>query len=102
MRNHRLIRLIGAVGIGIAGLTGTGALVPSLWGGSGVAGAVACVPAGTTGLTAAMVAPGAPIPAQIVNATGCDIGIYVPPGVNGQTITTSTVSGANDEGIFAE
>jgi parallel beta-helix repeat protein len=100
MRNHRLVRLIGAVGLGVAGLGSTGVLVPSL--GSGVAGAVGCTPAGTTGLTASVVATGVAITAQTVTATGCDIGIYVPPGDNGQTITTTTVSGANDEGIFAE
>src|SRR6202023_2456183 len=37
-----------------------------------------------------------------VNATGCDIGIYVGSGINNVTITGTTVSNANDEGILAE
>ncbi|MGH2717260.1 MAG: hypothetical protein ACRDJU_01610, partial [Actinomycetota bacterium] len=43
-----------------------------------------------------------------INATGCDLGVYVGPGVTGVTIgstaagETTTVTGANDTGIFAE
>ena len=100
MRNHRLVRLISAVGIGIAGLGGMGVLVPSL--GSGIAGAVSCSAAGSTGLTAAIVATNGQTINGPVPATGCDIGIYVGPGVTPVTISAATVSGANDEGIFAE
>ena len=49
-----------------------------------------------------------PITAQTVEATGCDLGIYVEPGVTGLTIGGSTpadgvtVSGANDTGILVD
>ena len=69
------------------------------------AGAATCLPAGTTGLTAAMVAPligTKTIANQTINATGCDVGIFVPPGDNNVAITGVTVTGANDHGIFAQ
>ena len=67
------------------------------------AGAASCSAAGGTGLTAALVASsGQTIANQTVDASGCDVGIYVPPGTNGVTIEKATVSGANDHGIFAE
>ncbi len=101
---HRLARLAAATGIGIAGLGSTGVLLPSLLGGSAIAGATPiCVPAGTTGLTALVVATtGLTINGQTEDATGCDIGIYVGPAITGVTISNDTVSGANNEGIFAE
>ena len=37
-----------------------------------------------------------------LDATGCDLGIYVAPGANNVTITGITVTGANDHGIMAE
>ncbi len=104
MKQHRVAHLIGALGIGIAGLSGTGVLAPSLLGGSGTAGATTpCFMAGTTGLTAAVVATsGAILINGTVDATGCDIGIYVGPTASSVTIAGETVSGANDEGIFVE
>ena len=72
------------------------------------AGAVGCSAAGSTGLTAAQVATTNQTISASVDATGCDIGIYVPPGATGVTIggaTSSdgiTVSGANDTGIFVD
>ena len=61
-----------------------------------------CVAAGTTGLTAAEVVStaGATISGTTVNATGCDVGIYVSAG--NVTISSVTVTGANDHGIFAQ
>ena len=67
--------------------------------------AIACQAAGTTGLTALMVAtPGETISGQTIDASGagCDVGIYVGPGVNGVTITGNTITGANDHGIFVQ
>ncbi len=62
-----------------------------------------CTAAGSTGLTAAIVATAnQSISGQTVNAAGCDIGIYVGPGVTGVTITGSTIIGANDHGIFVQ
>jgi hypothetical protein len=65
--------------------------------------AAVCTAAGTTGLTAATIATnGQTITGAAVDATGCDVGIYVGSGINNVTITGTTVSNANDEGILAE
>ena len=62
-----------------------------------------CVTAGSTGLTAAVVlGSGGTLTGGTVNATGCDLGIYVGPGSVGVSITNETVTGANDHGIFAQ
>jgi hypothetical protein len=62
-----------------------------------------CVSAGTTGLTATMTAhSGQLIRNQVINATGCDIGIYVGPGTDSVTIAHVTVFGANEHGIFGQ
>jgi hypothetical protein len=61
-----------------------------------------CTPAGTTALTADVIAQTGQTITGAVDATGCDIGIYVPPGTSGVTINGATVSGANDHGIMAE
>src|SRR5262249_27372146 len=43
-----------------------------------------------------------------LDATGCDIGIYIGPGINGVTVGGAsaslgiTISGANDTGVFGE
>ena len=61
-----------------------------------------CSPAGSTGLTALVIAhPGETIHGT-VDASGCDIGIYVGPGVNGVVISHATVMNANDHGIFIQ
>lgn len=109
MRWSRLVRMAGAVVVGTAGITASGIGMASMLGEGPVAGAATCVAAGTTGLTADIVATsGQTIATQTVNASGCGYGIYVGPGVTGVTIggTTAadavTVTGANDTGIFAE
>ncbi len=109
MRLTRLVRMAGAVVVGTVGVTASGIGMASMLGQVPVAGAATCVAAGTTGLTAAMVATtGETIASQTVNAAGCGYGIYVPPTVTNVTIggTTAadavTVTGANDTGIFAE
>ncbi len=61
-----------------------------------------CTPAGSTGLTADVIANNGQTITGTVDATGCDIGVYVPPGTSGVTINGATVSGANDHGIMAE
>lgn len=64
---------------------------------------LSCTTAGGTGLTAAVVAsPGQRIEGGIINATGCDVGIYVGPGVENVMIDGVTVTGANDHGIFVQ
>src|SRR5579884_18520 len=65
--------------------------------------AASCSPAGNSGLTAALVATsGQTISGQTVDGTGCDIGIYLPPGGNGVTINGVTVSGADNHGIYGQ
>lgn len=62
-----------------------------------------CVAAGTTGLTAAVVAhDGQRIQNVVVNAAGCDVGIYVGPGADDVTISHVYVSGANEHAIFGQ
>ncbi len=65
------------------------------------AAAPSCEAAGSTGLTAAMVVT-TNVSDISLNASGCDIGLYVPPGTSGITISGVTVSGANDHGIFVQ
>ncbi len=82
------------------GLTlGVGIVALSVLSDASPASAVSCSAAGSTGLTAALVATPGTINTNVV-ATGCDVGIFVD--VNGVTIENNTVSGANNEGILAE
>ena len=106
--DRRLSRLLGAGWLTVGALSVTGIAASSLLAAS-PAGAVSCTAAGSTGLTAALVATASQtITAQTINATGCDLGIYVGPGITGVTIGGATaangvtVSGANDTGIFVE
>lgn len=61
-----------------------------------------CQPAGSTGLTALVIASPHQVITGTYDAAGCDIGIYVGPGVTGVVITHSTVTDANDHGIFIQ
>ena len=90
------VRAVGAVVLtaGVMTVTMVAATTPAQ--------AAVCSMAGTTGLTAAMVATNSATISGTVNATGCDLGIYVPPGTTSVTINGATVTGANDEGILAE
>ncbi len=66
------------------------------------AAAGSCSPAGSTGFTAAVVAtPGQRITGS-VDATGCNLAIYIGPGVTGVTVDNATVSNATDHAILAE
>lgn len=74
-------------------------------GSAGVAAAApSCTPnVGGSGLSAAVVAHAhQAIAHRTIDATGCDIGIYVGSGAADVTIKSVRVSGANFEGIFAE
>lgn len=65
--------------------------------------AASCSLAGTTGLTAFMVAhSGQIISEKTILATGCDVGIFVPPGSTNVIITRNDVSGARIHGIFVQ
>jgi hypothetical protein len=69
----------------------------------GVNCAVACSPAGSTGLTAKMIlTSNQQLTGTTVAATGCDIGIYIGPGSDKVLISGVTVSGANEHGIFVQ
>src|SRR5690348_11078329 len=71
-----------------------------------------CVAAGGTGLTTKMVIStgshdhdegrGRTVSNVTVDATGCDIGIYVAPGSSGVVLRDVTVTGANDHGILVQ
>src|SRR5664280_2581008 len=102
MKNQHLARLIGVAALGVSGLGGAGMLIPSL-GATGIAGALpTCTAAGGTGLTASVIATTNQAITGATDATGCDLGIYVGPGVTSVTISHATVTGANDHGIFAQ
>lgn len=63
----------------------------------------ACSAAGSTGLTAATILTSRQqLTGTTVNATGCDIGIYVSPGSDNVLISGDTVTGANEHGIFVQ
>ena len=102
-----LSRLLGTAALGVGAFAVSGTAATALL--SQSAGAVGCVPAGSTGLTTAIDATtNTPITSQTVDATGCDVGIYVEPGVTALTIGGSaasdgvTVTGANDTGILVD
>jgi parallel beta-helix repeat protein len=62
-----------------------------------------CSAAGTTGLTALMVVHSHQvISGATIDATGCDVGIFVPPGSTNVVITRNDVSGAKIHGIFVQ
>ncbi|HZQ85867.1 MAG TPA: right-handed parallel beta-helix repeat-containing protein [Acidimicrobiales bacterium] len=61
-----------------------------------------CVPAGGTGLTAVTIAQSGATITGAIDATGCDLGVYIGPGANGVTINGATISGANDHAILAD
>jgi parallel beta-helix repeat protein len=68
-----------------------------------VAAANVCSPAGTTGLTTLMTAhSGQVISGLTINAKGCDVGIFVPPGSKHVVITGNTIRQANVHGIFVQ
>ncbi|MHB1822001.1 MAG: right-handed parallel beta-helix repeat-containing protein [Acidimicrobiales bacterium] len=61
-----------------------------------------CQLAGSTGLTTKMVARSGERITGAIDASGCSVGIYVPPGVTGVVVDRATVSGASDHAVFVE
>jgi nitrous oxidase accessory protein NosD len=62
-----------------------------------------CSAAGSTGLTTMMTAhTGQVISHLTVDATGCDVGIYVQPGSTDVEITHDTITGAGIHGVFVQ
>lgn len=81
----------------VAGLMTAGAGLAAADTGSG------CVTAGSSGFTAAVVAHrGQTISNRTIDATGCDVGIYVADAASYVTINGVTVTGANDAGILVQ
>ena len=107
-RSHTATHTFGVRPLAVAAATGVltlggvfalgAAAVPA---GASVPALPKCLAAGSTGLTTAMTAT-SNVTSLTVNATGCDLGIYVPPGTSGITISGVTVTGANDHGIFVQ
>lgn len=66
--------------------------------------ATTCYPAGSTGLTAFLVVTtsGTTVSGKTIDASGCDIGIYVSPNLNDVTIIGNYITNANDHGIFVQ
>lgn len=88
-------------------LAGSGVLVAGLMAaGAGVAAAApghGCVQAGNSGFTAKVVAHSwQRISHRRINASGCDVGIYVADRTSHVTISGVTVTGANDAGILVQ
>ncbi|HET6794085.1 MAG TPA: right-handed parallel beta-helix repeat-containing protein [Acidimicrobiales bacterium] len=101
---HRGSPSRGRAGLVMAGMAGAAGMV--LMGPAGVVpahAAASCSPAGTSGFTAAMVATaGQSISGQTIDATGCDLGIYIGPSATNVTVDGVTISGANDHAIYAQ
>lgn len=94
---HGISRIVGG------SLLGVGSLVAVLIGAAGPAmAAPTCVNAGLSGMTAVVVATTGQNVTGTIDATGCDLGIYVGPGVNGVTIENATISGANEHAIYVQ
>lgn len=91
-----MVTTLGVVGMGFLGAGVVSAAQP--------ASPATCVAnVGNSGLSAALVANShETIAHRTIDAKGCDIGIFVGPGVTGVTIDAVTVTGANFQGIFAE
>ena len=65
--------------------------------------AIACSPAGSTGLTAkTILTSNQQLTGATINAAGCDVGIFVGPGTDNVLISGVTVTGANEHGIFVQ
>ena len=70
----------------------------------GMNGAVAaCLTAGSTGLTTQVIlTSNQQLTGTTINATGCDLGVYIGPGTYDVLISGVTVTGANEHGIFVQ
>lgn len=84
------------------GLAGAVATAPGAVATAPGAAADGCSPAGTTGMNAKVVVSSGGTVTGEVDATGCDIGVYVGPGAAGAVVDGVTVHGANDHGILVQ
>lgn len=100
--SKRGIRRVASIATAAAAVGGSGIGLIGL-GAETAAAAPTCVQAGNSGFTAAVVArAGQHISGEQVDATGCDVGIYVGPGATGVQIRHVKVTGANDAGILVQ
>ena len=93
-RGRALVAVSAAV-LGSTGLAVLGAPTPS-------GAAAMCVPAGGTGLTAVTVAQSGATVTGAIDATGCDLGVYIGPGTSGVMVQGATITGANDHAVLAD
>lgn len=95
-KNHLSASLVGAALMAGSSLLATPALATE---------ASQCLDAGATGLTgltAAVVARSGATYRGDIPTAGCDIGIYIGPGVTGVTVDRATIAGAGDHGILVQ
>ena len=98
-RSCALVALLG--GISLLGVT-TGTAYAATVPGQAAISPSGCVPAGASKLTARLVAHAHETVTGLIQASGCDIGIYVPPGAAGVVVRRATVTGAADQGILVQ
>ncbi len=94
---RRAIMLLAGIIMGL----GQFALVGVGFSGTALA-APSCVDAGSSGFTAVVVATNGQHITGPIDATGCDVGVYVGPDAQNVVIDSVTVSGANWHGILAQ
>ncbi|HET7034146.1 MAG TPA: right-handed parallel beta-helix repeat-containing protein [Thermomicrobiaceae bacterium] len=94
---QRAIRLAGALVLGL-GLTIAGGIALA----APVAADGACQPAGDTGMTAAVVAQTGDTITGTIDATGCNIGVFVGPDATRAVIRNATIQHADDHGIYIQ
>lgn len=61
-----------------------------------------CVAAGDTGLTTVMSVTSGQRVHGVIDASACDVGVYVGPGVHDVVISQATITGSHDHGIFVQ
>ncbi len=94
----RAVMVLGGIMMGL----GQFALVGVGLGGTALATPL-CVDAGSSGLTAAVVASASgQVITSVVDATGCDVGIYIGPNVHNVIVNNATVENATYHGILAQ
>ena len=97
-RTLSLVRRVAAAALVVASLLAVAAFSRP----PAASAASSCVAAGATRLTARVVAHSHSHVTGTVDASGCDIGVYVPPNSVGVVISNATVTGAYDQGILVQ
>ncbi len=101
LRSFKAAGLLSVAAVLLAALTGLAAGTATAAAGGDTV--TACESAGTTGMTAKLVVSSPEtVSGVVVDAAGCDIGIYVGPGASNAVIEDDTVTGANDHGVLVQ